>query len=105
MSLTPYSDDTRLTRSEAPEFLKARGFRITKTALEMFATRGNGPPYQKWGKRALYRASDLLAWAEARLTPPAQSAAEHRQAGNVPAVSKSAPAEAPARVLPSRRRA
>jgi hypothetical protein len=40
------------------------------------ATRGGGPPYHKFGRTVLYRWSDVLAWAEARLSPPFTSTSQ-----------------------------
>ena len=44
------------------------------------ATRGGGPPYQKFGSRALYRWGDALLWAKERLSAPRCSTSE----GDVP---------------------
>lgn len=93
-------DNTRLTRPDAAAFLKSRGFDISKKTLEVYATRGNGPPYQKWGKRCLYRAADLIEWAESRLTPPALTAIEHRRTRK----AASAPQRAQPQTLPRRNR-
>jgi hypothetical protein len=40
------------------------------------ATRGGGPPYAKFGARALYRWRDALDWARSRTTAPRRSTAE-----------------------------
>ena len=65
--------DARLPRDEAAIALRERGFPVSKATL---ATRGNGPPYLKFGPRPLYRLGDLLRWAEDRLTPPRRSSSE-----------------------------
>jgi hypothetical protein len=61
-----------LTRTQVPEFLKARGLPITKRYFEKLSvpSGGQGPRVDRWfGNRALYRPEDVLAWAEARCKP------------------------------------
>lgn len=100
-----FDDDVRLTRAEAVEFLRKKGFHTTKAGLETAVTRGNGPLYQKWGKRCVYRVADLLEWAESRLTPPARTAMKHRIARTAPRVSQPPkPEPAPCRVMRVRTR-
>jgi hypothetical protein len=41
------------------------------------ATKGGGPLYRQWRRKALYSEADLLAWAESGLSQPAASTAEH----------------------------
>jgi hypothetical protein len=65
-----------LTRAEAAQFLQQRGFPIAAKTLATLVSRGGGPAYRRFGSRALYCAEDLLAWAEARCTPPRRSSAE-----------------------------
>jgi predicted component of type VI protein secretion system len=62
--------DTLLTRSEAAAVLTEAGFRTAPATLATMATRGGGPPFQKYGPRPLYRLGDALAWARARLITP-----------------------------------
>jgi hypothetical protein len=59
-----------LTRAEAAQFLQQRGYPVAARTLATLVSRGGGPAYRRFGQRALYRAEDLLAWAEARLAPP-----------------------------------
>jgi hypothetical protein len=63
--------DTLLTRSQTAAALTEAGFRTAPATLATMATRGGGPPFQKYGPRPLYRLGDALAWARARLTTPA----------------------------------
>jgi len=65
-----------LTRLEAASFLRTHGFPVAAKTLATLVSRGGGPPFQKFGQRVLYRAEDLLAWAEARCSPPRRSSAE-----------------------------
>jgi len=65
-----------LTRAEAAQFLAQRGYPVAMRTLATMVSRGGGPLYRRFGGRALYRAEDLLAWAEARLAPPRRSTAE-----------------------------
>ena len=64
------AEKTFLTRLEAAEFLTVNGFPTGKGTLQKLASVGGGPPYRRYGNKALYIPSDLLAWAEARLTSP-----------------------------------
>jgi hypothetical protein len=69
--------DTRLmTRRQVAEALTAAGYPTSERTLATKATRGGGPPFQKFGPRALYRWRDALDWAEARLTAPRRSTSE-----------------------------
>lgn len=64
------NDMSYRTRPEAAEFLLSQGFPITKGTLGKLACIGGGPAYQKFGKRVLYKESDLLGWATSRLSAP-----------------------------------
>ena len=65
-----------LTRQQLAEALTARGFPITSATLNTKASRGGGPPFHKFGRHALYRLDDALAWAQARCTAPRRVACE-----------------------------
>ena len=65
----PIDPKARLRRSAVAEALTATGFPVSKATLETLATRGGGPPYQKFGRIPLYQWGDALAWAEKRLSP------------------------------------
>jgi hypothetical protein len=73
MALEP---ETLLARRALALALRERGFPVAEATLATKATRGGGPPYSRFGNRVLYRWGTALAWAEARLTPPAPTAAE-----------------------------
>lgn len=49
------------------------------------ASRGGGPPYQLFGKIAIYTWGTLVAWALAEMGEPARSASEHRARQGTPA--------------------
>jgi hypothetical protein len=59
-----------LTREQAAAALTDAGYIITRSTLESYASRLKGPPYRFFGKRAMYRLADLLAWAESRVVVP-----------------------------------
>lgn len=60
-----------LTRKEAARYLSRRWFPISWTTLATLAARGQrGPRYQTQGRRAIYRAEDLDAWARSQLRDP-----------------------------------
>ena len=65
--LTP---ESKLTREKAALALSELGYPTSKLSLSTLASRGGGPVYQRFGRRALYRRADLLTWAESRLTDP-----------------------------------
>jgi hypothetical protein len=65
-----------LTRVEAAQYLKRHGFPVAAKTLATLVSRGGGPTYRRFGGRAIYDPKDLLAWAEARCSPPRRSSAE-----------------------------
>lgn len=65
-----------LPRVACAQALTRSGFPTSPKTLSTKASRGGGPPYYKFGSRALYRWSDALAWAESRLSPPRRSTSE-----------------------------
>lgn len=67
---------TRLTRGATAQALTEAGFPTTKATLATKASRGGGPPFQKYGPRVLYEWGSSLAWAEAKLGPLVSSTAE-----------------------------
>jgi hypothetical protein len=75
--MTAINEDMLLTRKRAAEFLGEHGFPISVETLASKAVRGGGPVFHKFGRVPLYRAADLLAWAEGRLTGARATTAEH----------------------------
>jgi hypothetical protein len=69
-------DDELLTREAVASALTKAGFPVAAKTLATKATRGGGPPYQKFGPRALYRWGPSLQWAKARLSAPMHSTSE-----------------------------
>ena len=59
----PDTPDALLTRDRTAEALTEAGFPVKSKTLATKATRGGGPPFSKFGPRALYRWDDALAWA------------------------------------------
>jgi hypothetical protein len=72
----PEHPDVLLTRSETADALTEKGFPVKKATLATKATRGGGPPYRRFGSRALYRWGDALLWANGRLSAPRRSTSE-----------------------------
>jgi hypothetical protein len=70
----PESPDALLTRDQAAAALTESGFPVAPKTLAVRASRGDGPPYQRFGARALYKWDDVQAWARSRLTVPARRA-------------------------------
>ena len=68
----------RMIRREAAAYLTAIGYPIAvRTLAQMAWGRSPGPPYRMFNARCLYDKTDLLAWAEARMSPKACSTSEH----------------------------
>ena len=70
--------DKFLSRKETAEFLCEQGFPFKASTLECLATRGGGPAYHRFGRRAFYDPSEVLAWARGRVSIAAPTASEHR---------------------------
>lgn len=68
--VAPARSRERLTRKEAADTLCEAGYRITEKTLATKATRGDGPPYQMFGKKVLYPTAALFEWANARISGP-----------------------------------
>jgi hypothetical protein len=71
----------RLTRAQAAEALTRSGYQTAYATLATLATRGGGPPFAKFGPRAIYRWQDLLDWAQSRTSKAARSTSELTAAG------------------------
>ena len=72
--------DALLTREQVADALGRCGVPCSSKTLATRACRGGGPPYRRFGKRAIYRWGDVVEWARAEMTTPARSASEHRAA-------------------------
>jgi hypothetical protein len=68
MTAIPDDSDKLLTRSQTAAALTAAGFPTSVATLSTKATRGGGPPYRRFGPRALYPWGSALSWAKGRLT-------------------------------------
>jgi hypothetical protein len=78
MPAIPTNIDAPLTRRATAAALTEAGFPIAYESLATMASRGTGPPYYRFGPRALYRWRDALKWAEAKMGEPRTSPAEAR---------------------------
>jgi hypothetical protein len=76
MTCIPQTLDALLTRDGLAEALTEAGFPTSAKTLATKASRGGGPPFRKFGPRAIYRWGDGLQWAEARLSAPRRSTSE-----------------------------
>ena len=68
--------DTRLRRREAAKALTEAGFPTAEATLASKATRGGGPPFEKYGPFAIYTWATTLAWARSRSSKPVTCTAE-----------------------------
>lgn len=73
-----------LSRQEASDFLTQRGYKVASTTLAKLASVGGGPTYESFGRKPLYRPTDLLAWVQERSTGPRRSTSD-RGRGHAPA--------------------
>jgi hypothetical protein len=73
-------NERRLSRAEAAAFLGERGFRVAYATLNKYATVGGGPIFQSFGRRPLYKPTDLLAWVAEKSSSPRRSTSEQRAA-------------------------
>jgi len=64
----PDDPETRLRRAPLSSALTAAGFPVSTSGLASRATRGGGPPFQKFGKYPVYRWGDAIQWAQSRLS-------------------------------------
>lgn len=62
-----------LSRSEAADYCRERGFPVAKSTLQKYASLGGGPVYRRFGTRALYTAGDLETWIHDKLSDPLTS--------------------------------
>jgi hypothetical protein len=68
--------DTLLSRKDTGRALRECGYPVADSSLETMAVRGGGPPFQKFGRRAIYTWGTTRDWAENRLTTPVRSTSE-----------------------------
>ena len=66
----PDNPDALLTRDHVAAALTESGFPVKPKTLAKRASAGDGPPYQLFNARALYKWNDALAWARSRLKIP-----------------------------------
>ena len=61
-----------LNRDQATEYLTRLGIPLGPQALRKHAVHGGGPRIVRFGRRVLYRPTDLAAWCRERLRPDAE---------------------------------
>jgi hypothetical protein len=99
VTFNSWAPDERLNSRQVAAALTAIGLPTSSATLNTKACRGDGPPYQLYGRIRVYTWGRVVAWVNAKLGDPAASATEHR----IRARSKSASlaglpnAETPAR--------
>ena len=76
-SKLPDGLDTLLPRAQLAAALTEAGLSdCRRDVASTMATRGGGPPFQKFSVRAVYRWGDALEWARGRLSAPRRSTSE-----------------------------
>ena len=73
-----------LDRAEAADYLTDRGFKTKKGTLQKYATTGGGPPYVRFGNKALYSPDNLDQWAEGKMSAPRRSTSEAERDSSAP---------------------
>lgn len=56
-----------INRAQCAKLLSEAGYPTSRHTLASLASRGGGPLYRKYGRVVVYRWSDALDWAQARL--------------------------------------
>lgn len=69
-------DDRLLTRAGTATALTEAGYPTSPATLATKASRGGGPPFRKFGNRAIYCWGEALAWAQSKLGPKITKTAE-----------------------------
>jgi hypothetical protein len=103
LTLDAIPADTKLARRQAAKALTCCGIPLSEKTLSTKASRGGGPPYQLFGKIALYTWGTLVAWTLDEMGKPARSASEHRIKAASPMREKRNPATATAGLDGARR--
>ncbi len=62
-----------LLRTDAANYVTARGLPLSPKTLQKWATTGGGPVFRKFGSRVVYTPEDLDAWISNRLSSPRAS--------------------------------
>jgi hypothetical protein len=84
-----------LRRREAATFLTEQlGLPTSFSELQKLACVGGGPAYEIYGKYAVYRPGNLIAWAKDKLSPPRHSTSEEVVAGCLDAAGDAEPPRA-----------
>lgn len=63
-------EEKRLTRAEAAQFLQERGYPVAAATLAKYVVTGDGPRRETFGRKPLYKPSDLIAWIESKTRQP-----------------------------------
>jgi hypothetical protein len=71
----PMTADALLTRDATAAALTEAGFPVKAKTLATKASRGGGPPFQRFGRKPLYRWGQSLEWAKNQLSSPMTSSA------------------------------
>lgn len=68
--------ENRLDRQQAAAFLTAHGYRTAPATLAKLASIGGGPLFESFGRKPLYRETDLIEWARSKTTGPRRSTSD-----------------------------
>jgi len=79
LTLDSIPPETLLDRAQAAVAIRARGIRVSYATLATKATRGGGPPFKRFGKQAVYRWADVVAWIHETMGEAAKTTSERRE--------------------------
>jgi hypothetical protein len=65
LNFNSFPPEALLTTVQTARALTDMGLPTTEASLATRASRGNGPPFHKFGRNRIYRWSDVAAWGEA----------------------------------------
>jgi len=65
-----------MDRAQAAEFLTRNDYRTARATLAKLACQGGSPRFRSFGRKPLYSATDLIAWAEAKTSGLRRSTSE-----------------------------
>jgi len=65
-----------MTRTQAAEYCRSKGFPVAAASLAKYAVVGGGPDFTKFGRKPLYPQDSVDAWIEGRLSKRVGSTSE-----------------------------
>ncbi len=67
------------TKREASAYLRSLGLPVAENSLSKYITIGNGPLFNKFGRRVVYKQENLDNWAQSRLSGSHKASCEIKE--------------------------